>query len=70
MAYGMVNHTKEAYHLLTQILTFVSHFELSNGCQLQKCFDNLGRIWSLCRHFLAMHTIKRLAMIKRREKIG
>ena len=31
---GMVNATKETYHLLTQILTVVSLFELSNGCQV------------------------------------
>ena len=50
----MTNAVKEAYHVLTQILilTAVSHFDPSNGCQFQKAYDNLGYIWSLCRHFL------------------
>ena len=51
---GIINATKGIYHPLTRILTFVSQCELSNGCQLQKCFDSLGHIWFLCRHFLAI----------------
>ena len=50
---GMINATKEVCHLQTRILTFVSRFEYSNGCRFEKCFDNLGHISSLCRHFLA-----------------
>ena len=50
---GMINATKQTCQLLTRILTFVSHFELPNGCQFLKHSDNLGQIWSLCRHFLA-----------------
>ena len=57
---GMINTTKESCHPRTRILTVVSYFKLSKGCQLQKCSDNLG-------HFLQVHTIKRLAAIKRRE---
>ena len=30
---GMINGTKETYHLLTQSLTFVSHIEHSSGCR-------------------------------------
>ena len=62
----VINATKEIYHLPTRIHTFVSHFERSNGCQLRKCFDNLGHIWSLCRIFLQLHTMQILATIKRR----
>ena len=36
---GLIHASKETYHLLTQILSVVSHFELSYGCQVQKCFD-------------------------------
>ena len=50
---GMVNATKESHHLLTQTLNVVSHFELSNACQVQECFDNLDRISFLCCHFRA-----------------
>ena len=49
----LINATKETYDLLPQILTFVSHFGHSNGCQFQKRFDNLGHILSLCHHFPA-----------------
>ena len=28
---------RKTHHLLTRILTVVSHFELSSGCQIQKC---------------------------------
>ena len=49
----MINATQETDHLLTLILTFVSHFDNSNGCQFQKPVDNLGHILALCRHFLA-----------------
>ena len=48
----MINATKETYRLLTRNLTFVSYCQLFNGCQFQKCADNLGHILSLCRHFL------------------
>ena len=34
---GMINATKETYHLLMRILTIVSHFELYNGCQVERC---------------------------------
>ena len=50
---GIINTTTETHHLLTQILTIVSHFELGNGCQIEKCLYNLGHVWSLCRHFCA-----------------
>ena len=49
----MINSIKETFHLLTRILTFVSHFEHSNGYQFQKRFDILGHILPLSRHFLA-----------------
>ena len=48
---AMINATKEAYHLLMRIPNFVSHFDHSNGCHFQKCYDNLGYILSLCCHF-------------------
>ena len=51
--FGRINATKEVYNLLTRILPIVSHFELSIGCQVQKCFDNLGHSLSLSRHFCA-----------------
>ena len=50
---GLINATKKTYHVLTRILTVVSHVELSNGCQFQDCSDYLGHIWSLFRNFLA-----------------
>ena len=50
---GMINPAKKVYHVLAQVLSVVSHFELSNGCQFQECSDHLGHIRCLCRHFLA-----------------
>ena len=56
----MINATKTTYHPLARNLIFttdansyLSHFQLSNGCQFQKYSDNLGQFLSLCRHFLA-----------------
>ena len=34
----IITSTKEIYYLLTQILTFISHFQHSNGCHFQKYF--------------------------------
>ena len=51
---GMISATKETYHLLTRILTVISHSELSTGRQVQKYFEILGHIWSLCCHFHAI----------------
>ena len=41
---GMTNTTKQIYHL-TRILTFVSHFELSNDRRFQRRSDNLVHMW-------------------------
>ena len=50
---GIIDATNEAYYPLTRILAVVSHFEPSNGCQVQQFSDNLGLILSLCYHFRA-----------------
>ena len=49
----MIKTKKETYQPPMQIITVASHSQLSIDCQAQKCFDNLGYIWSLCRHFRA-----------------
>ena len=49
----MINAAKKAYHLLMRILAFISHCDLSSGCQFQQNSDHLEHILSLCRHFLA-----------------
>ena len=53
---------------MTQILTFVSHFELPNGSQFLQRSDNLGQI-KYVAILLKKHT-QRLASIKRRETIS
>ena len=52
---GIIHATKVIYHLLTRFLTFVSHFEYSDGCHCQKRFYNSGYTLTLCRHFLVAH---------------
>ena len=54
---AMIIAAMETYLLLTRILTFVSHFVLSNGsfC-LKNILTVLGHILSLCRHSLAHDT--------------
>ena len=45
---SLINATKQTYQLLMQILTFVSNINI-----FIKRYDNLGPVWSQCRHFLA-----------------
>ena len=63
----MINAKKETYHPLIRILTFVSHFELFNGCHFPKRFDDLVRIMSLCHQLLASALDKELAKIYGRQ---
>ena len=52
----MINATKETYHLLTRILTVVSHSELAVSSK------DVTMIWATCSPFVAIflevHTIR------------
>ena len=61
---GMIDATKETYHLMTSILTFVSHLEHSNGCHVQNVLTIYATACRYVAIFLQVHTIKSQVTIK------